>query len=235
VLDVVAGNTNTLILKTYDPARVAACFEAYAKAPCSPVRPNLAVCALLGEGKVAEGALCRVRDECGAHGYCHAEECLPNRPACCTGICVPLPGNTDTPACSDPCPEGTWCLSPGDAAGGAPACRPLAQAGESCAARPCAGEKLLCSDGICRPLGAPGDACKDSGRCLPWTTCVGGTCRAKSRPGEVCSHTDDCTSGACTSGTCAAAPRKHPCNTPIADDVYGCIDNPCPRDAGPPD
>jgi hypothetical protein len=91
-----------------------------------------------------------------------------------------------------------------------PTCVATAEPGGACelALPDMCPEGEYCSSGICTPAPGPGEPCATGlvakRNCAAYARCVSGTCRLLGDNGNTCVSAEECWSGVCTAGKCAA-------------------------------
>jgi hypothetical protein len=205
----------------YDAASADACIDGLPDA-VTGLRGDLpVVCRLVfvPDGAVPPAQACRTSSECasppGQHARCHewgvieadgvreGRACVVVLPAGEGELCNEW--GAPPPAVTHACTGDLLCVGEVDGA----RCRPRH-------GRPCTGS----GEGTCHPedtcdpgsqtcAPAPGldQACGPDGKCAPELTCdfESATCQPKLASGDVCYSAEDCASGLCESGYCAAS------------------------------
>jgi hypothetical protein len=173
-------------------------------------------------GLIPEGQGCESGSECAPPLECHESACtaMPGagKPCLQEIYCATDLFCADDGTCDSPRGRGAACPEGGEACGDdlycdstTTTCQPPLGVGDSCAADSWAcGEGLYCSEATTtctRYPGAGGDCAASSGECADGYYCdATETCAPLKESGAACTddaecQSDDCTSGACASGT----------------------------------
>lgn len=176
-----------------------------------PPEPRLGVCA--DAGSVPEGSAC-----------------LDDR--ACEGGLGCRPAMDGTRVCRGPGTEGDRCEDAEETC--APelycarefprVCRPVLEAGDTCAPSQVCGEGLVCreDEGRCGPPSEDGGPCGGGHDCAVGLACTGGACERRGDPGAACEGAGECAPGLrCIDRVCAPQGREgDPCAESL-DCVFG--------------